>query len=200
MSGVATSDLKELKADRKAPLRQCIVTRVSQEKDRLIRFVIGPDAQLVPDLAGKLPARGYWVSCDRATLEKAVKEKRFQKAAKSTVAVSDGLVEQTQQLLESRALDFLALANKAGQLIAGFDKVAEAKDLIALIHAADASADSMRKLASDLPRFTCFQGDALSAKLGLPNAVHLGLRDGKAGQAALKEIRRFTGFIGLTSL
>ena len=55
--------------DRETPERRCIVTRETGPKAGLIRFVIGPDGEVTPDLAGKLPGRGLWVAADRATLE-----------------------------------------------------------------------------------------------------------------------------------
>ena len=48
--------------DRDGPERRCIVTRATGPKEGLIRFVLGPDDEVVPDLAGKLPGRGIWVA------------------------------------------------------------------------------------------------------------------------------------------
>ena len=42
------------------PLRRCLVTRERLPKEAMIRFVLGPGRELVPDLAGKLPGRGMW--------------------------------------------------------------------------------------------------------------------------------------------
>jgi uncharacterized protein len=44
------------------PLRRCIVTRERLPKERMIRFVVAPDRRIVPDLAGRLPGRGIWLS------------------------------------------------------------------------------------------------------------------------------------------
>ena len=188
-----------LKQDRRAPLRSCIVTREAQEKAGLIRFVMGPDGTIVPDVGEKLPGRGYWVSCQKTLLDQAITEKRFLKASKGAAKVAEGLLAQTEALLEARALQSLALANKAGQLVAGFEKAEAALKTgkaIALVHAADASEASVRKLPiTPENRFCGFQSEALSAKLGLEHAVHLALLDGPAGESALKEIRRFTGFL-----
>ena len=51
------------------PLRQCIVTRERLPKERMIRFVIGPDHQLVPDLVARLPGRGMWLSASGDVVE-----------------------------------------------------------------------------------------------------------------------------------
>ena len=57
--------------ERDEPERRCIVTGEVQPKAGLIRFVAGPDGQVVPDLAEKLPGRGIWVTADRAAIAKA---------------------------------------------------------------------------------------------------------------------------------
>lgn len=193
-----------LKADRKAPQRRCIVTRESYDKDALIRFVIGPGALLVPDVAAKLPGRGYWVCCRKDALEQAVSQKLFVKLAKEKVILPDDLADKTEKMLQEHALQALSLANKAGQLVVGFEKVDSALRggrVVALIHAEDASPDSMKKLAisSDL-RFSCFPAQALSTRLGVEHAVHVALLDGPAGLGAVNKIRRFTGFLQIEAL
>ena len=138
-----------LKRDRRAPQRSCIVTREVQDKEALIRFVLAPDGTLTPDVAGKLPGRGYWVSCRKPILEQAIAEKRFVKASKGQAQVSDGLVEQVEKLLSQRALQFLGLAGKGGALITGAEKLSEALNkgqVIALVHAQEASPESIKKL------------------------------------------------------
>ncbi len=73
------------------PERRCIVTGESQPKGGLIRFVVGPDAQVVPDILGRLPGRGFYVAADRAAIEKAATKGLFARAARQPVTVPDGL-------------------------------------------------------------------------------------------------------------
>jgi predicted RNA-binding protein YlxR (DUF448 family)/ribosomal protein L7Ae-like RNA K-turn-binding protein len=47
----------------------------------MVRFVIGPDGSVVPDIAAKLPGRGYWVEARREAVEKAVNRHIFARAA-----------------------------------------------------------------------------------------------------------------------
>src|SRR6201994_1370080 len=63
------SDPSEDDEPETGPLRRCIVTRERLPKERMIRFVVGPDRQLVPDLAARLPGRGIWLSACRDVLE-----------------------------------------------------------------------------------------------------------------------------------
>ncbi|MGA1268999.1 MAG: DUF448 domain-containing protein, partial [Gemmobacter sp.] len=56
---------------RDEPERRCIVTGESAPKAGLLRFVVGPDERVVPDLAGRLPGRGIYVSASRDALAQA---------------------------------------------------------------------------------------------------------------------------------
>ena len=42
--------------------RMCVATRTVRPVDDMIRFVVGPDGEAVPDLKRKLPGRGVWVT------------------------------------------------------------------------------------------------------------------------------------------
>ena len=48
------------------------VARATEPPDELIRFVRGPDGQIVPDLARRLPGRGVWVDATRESVAAAV--------------------------------------------------------------------------------------------------------------------------------
>ena len=134
--------------------RLCAVTRAVKPVDELIRFVVGPDG-VVPDLKRKLPGRGLWITADKATLKDAVARNVFARGFKREVRVTPELVEQTERLLVRSALDALAIAGKSGLVAAGFAKVeaAIARDaVVGLIHASDAGADGVAKLAGALRR------------------------------------------------
>mgnify|MGYP001799233399 CR=1 FL=1 len=108
--------------DRGDAERKCIVTGEVQPKAGLIRFVVGPDGQVVPDILGKLPGRGMYVTADRAILEQARKG-QFSRSAKQAVTVADGLVDEVERQLARRTVDLLALARKAGRAVCGYEKV-----------------------------------------------------------------------------
>ena len=48
--------------------RRCVATGETLPEQRLIRFALGPDGALHPDLAAKLPGRGAWVSASRTAI------------------------------------------------------------------------------------------------------------------------------------
>ncbi len=120
-----------------------------QPKHGLIRFVVGPDGRSCPDILGKLPGRGIWVSADRAALEKAVAKKLFARGAKQPVTVPEGLVGRGRAALVRRVVDLIALARKAGEAVAGYEKVKDwldKEEARVLIQAADGSERGKSKL------------------------------------------------------
>ncbi len=109
--------------DRDEPERRCIVTGEVQPKAGLIRFVVSPEGVVVPDLAGKLPGRGIWVTADRAAIEKAAAKGLFARAARTGVTVPESLADLVEAGLARRVVDLISLARKAGLAVAGFEKV-----------------------------------------------------------------------------
>src|SRR6185503_15365919 len=89
------------------PLRTCIVTGETMAPERMVRFVVGPDGDVVPDLARRLPGRGMWVKAERAIVEQAIAKKAFARAARAAVKAAADLPERIEHLLMSRALEDL---------------------------------------------------------------------------------------------
>ncbi len=183
--------------------RTCIVTRTKGEPEQMIRFVVGPDARVVPDLRHKLPGRGVWVTARADKIAEAVKRKAFARGFKAEVVVSATLASEIEDLLTKDCLQALSLANKAGQVVTGFAKVeaAIAKSAIAgLVEAQDAGADGSRKLGQALhrrfgpaamkPRVKLFTSLQLSLALGPANVIHAALVEGAAADAFLSQCRK----------
>ena len=117
--------------------------------DRMIRFVAGPDNAVVPDLKAQLPGRGCWVLAERTHVRRAMDKNLFARALKTKVTVPDGLDETIDALIVGSLTGMIALARKAGQIVAGSSKVDAAirgGKAIAVLHATDAAADGIRKI------------------------------------------------------
>ena len=183
-----------------APERRCLVTREVKERDRMVRFVLDPAGQVVPDVDGRLPGRGMWLSADRNVLNKAVAANLFARAARRRVQVAADLAEQVERLLVSRALDSLGLARRAGQVAMGFDQVRaslRSSSAAVLIAAADSAADGRRKLrrlAPELPVITAFSKAELGAALGRDGIVHVAVAPGGLARRLIACVRRLAGF------
>jgi predicted RNA-binding protein YlxR (DUF448 family) len=188
------------------PQRLCIVSRMVRPVSELIRFVVGPDGAVVPDVRSKLPGRGVWVTATRQTVETAVKRHAFVRAFKRDVAMPAELAVQTERLLERAALDALAMAGKAGLVAVGFAKAAAALErdgAVALLHAAEGSPDGIRKLQAISRRIRpekpplaieFLRAEQLDLALGRPNVVHAALLAGPASDTCLSRLRRLGRF------
>jgi predicted RNA-binding protein YlxR (DUF448 family) len=183
-----------------APQRRCLVTGEVKGQDQMIRFVLDPSGQVVPDIDGRLPGRGMWLSADRNVLNKAVSANLFARGARAPARAKADLAGQVERLLVQRALDCLGLARRAGQVTMGFEQVrAYLRSSAAgvLIAAADSSADGRRKLrrlAADLPVITAFSRAELGAALGREGLVHVAVAPGRLAERLLCYIRRLAGF------
>ncbi|WP_147126603.1 RNA-binding protein [Shimia ponticola] len=180
------------------PERMCLVTRDSGPKDGLIRFVTGPDGQVVPDLLGKLPGRGYYVSARRSVLEEAVKKRVFARGAKGPVTVPEGLVDEIDRQLARRVTDLIAMARKAGLAIAGFEKVKAAltNDRVkVLLQASDGSARGKGKLwtPEGARWFGCLTADELGLAFGRSHVIHGALLAGGLTTRVVEEAAKLRG-------
>ena len=187
--------------------RRDIVTGEVMDEARLIRFVAGPDAQVVPDLARKLPGRGLWVAADRASVATAAKKGLFARAAKAKVHAAPDLADQVEMLLKRRLLSGLGLARRAGDLTSGFEKVAaaiEAGRAAWLIEASDGAADGRRKLwgktrkqSPPTPIFGLFSAEELGLALGGENVIHTAFLAGRGAERWAEDAHRLAGFCPL---
>lgn len=182
-----------------SPERSCIITRNARPKAELIRFVVSPDGKIVPDLGGKLPGRGIYVTCSKLLVAEAIAKRAFSKAAKEQVQIPEGLLSTLETQLARRMADALSLARKAGQVVSGFEKVESAcksGKVEALIHAEDAGADGLKKLDFYTgPTFTNLPRGLISEVLGRENAVHVAVTHGPAAAFFIEEARRFALFL-----
>jgi predicted RNA-binding protein YlxR (DUF448 family) len=188
--------------------RLCVSTREVKPVSTLIRFVVGPDGEAVPDLKRKLPGRGVWITATRAALAEAIRRNAFGRGFDRKVKIPPDLLETTERLLERAALDALAIAGKAGQIVTGFGKVeaALARDNVrALLHASDAAPDGVRKIGQAARRraeedgrqigvIATFASVQLDLALARPNVVHAALLAGPASETFLARCARLDRF------
>lgn len=200
--------------------RRCLITGESAEAAALVRFVIDPGGHVVPDIRERLPGRGYWVRAARDTVDEAVRRDMFAKAAARAakgrpakaaedagsaprIVTDPGLSDQVERLLAEHCLGLLGLARRAGQVVTGFEKVADtlsADPAAVLITASDGSADGRGKLMRPGRKvIALFTRDELSLALGRENVVHAALTPAGIGKRLLAEAERLAGFRGRES-
>jgi predicted RNA-binding protein YlxR (DUF448 family) len=182
---------------------------------RMVRVGYSPDGEVVADIYGKLPGRGAWVAAERASVQSALKSKAFIRAAKGTkgkLHVAEDFANIIEQGLRERVLGLLAMANRAGDLESGFDKVRNCagKGILALrIEAFEGAQDGRSKIrvlstaiAKEMeytppPVVGCFGEAELGKIIGRDHAVHLAVHKGRLARALCAELSRLSGFCAL---
>ena len=197
---------RAVRAEPDGPQRMCIVTRERHAPEALIRFVLGPDGIVVPDIRAKLPGRGVWVTARAKLVEEAVRRQAFSRGLKATAKADKTLPAEVDALLERDCLQSLSLANKAGAVVAGFTRVETEINggrVAVLLHAKDAGADGTRKLAQALrrrfgneepPQINLFASSQLDLALGRSNVIHAALKAEPASKAFLARCRRLAAY------
>jgi uncharacterized protein len=153
---------------RNAPERRCLVTGEVRPRDELMRFVVGPDDLVVPDLDNRLPGRGLWLLPRRDIVAQACAKRAFARGARRAVSPMTGPDGESLEVfvgaeLFRRAVNALTMARKAGEYVSGFEKVRGALAGLAgpgiskaglgnagpaaLLCACDAGADGRQKVA-----------------------------------------------------
>jgi predicted RNA-binding protein YlxR (DUF448 family) len=183
-------------------------------EERLVRFVAGPGGVVVPDVARKLPGRGLWVASTREAVDQAAAKGGFSRAAKAKLSAPADLADQVENLLKIRLLSGLGLARRAGDLILGFEKTAQAIEqgkTAWLVEASDGAHDGRRKLLQSVRRAAdaglpsprllgVFSSEELGLALGLGNVIHVALLAGRGADRWTMDVERLSGFRPLIPL
>ena len=189
-------------ADETGPCRRCIVTGERLPRERLIRFVVGPEGDAVPDLQASLPGRGLWVTASRDAVTQAVRKRLFGRAARTSVEAAPDLADRVAALLAVRCRDTIGLARRAGQAVAGFEKVQEALragPAGIVLAASDGGEDGRRRvayMAGTAPVVAVLTAAELGQAFGRERAVHAMLRPGTFAARLGLDAERLAGFRG----
>lgn len=188
--------------DQDGPERKCIVSGESQPKGGLIRFVIGPDAMVVPDVLARLPGRGIYVAADRAAIDKAAAKGLFSRAARQPVKAPDALSDLIEAQLLRRVVDLLSMARKAGEAVTGYEKVKdwlEKGQAALLLQASDGSERGKTKLHPPQGKDSfigCLSSGELGLAFGRERAIHAALAAGGLERRVVEEAARLAGLRG----
>jgi predicted RNA-binding protein YlxR (DUF448 family) len=186
-------------ADISPAQRRCIVTGEVRDRGSLLRFVVGPDGAIVPDVAARLPGRGLWLTARRDIVDRAVAKRLFARAARRPVVAPAGLADRIESLLARRCCDALGLARRAGLAVAGFDRVSEAVRcgkgalLLAALDGATAGRRKLAALGGDLPSASVLTATELGAAFGRDRIVHAVVGPGPLCERLRVDLSRLAG-------
>lgn len=185
--------------------RRCIVGGESLPESRLIRFVVSPDSEIVPDVGAILPGRGIWVEATATALNVAVKKNLFAKAAKAQVRVAPDIAARVELQLVARLQADLGMARRAGQIVFGLDAVTREIQSAAppalVIEASDGAVDGKRKIFGaaharglKIETIECLASAEIGVAVGRENVIHAALKSGRLQERLSFDARRLSGF------
>jgi len=195
--------------------RRCLASGETRNPVHMVRFVLDPEGVVTPDIQGKLPGRGVWVSSDRKSLEKVIALQSFARGFKGKAKVEGDLVDLTERLLVRRILGLITMARKASVIAMGFDQVQSMAREAAIafrIEASDGSKDGRSKIRTlakamnreqELPDpivIGCFTADQIGKALARESIVHAAIKPSKLAKSLKVETARLSGFQDLISM
>jgi hypothetical protein len=192
------SQAAEADEPERGPFRRCLVTRERQPKEAMLRFVLGPDRKVIPDLAERLPGRGMWLSAKADVIEQAARRGAFAKAVRGEVLVPPDLRATIEDGLRGRIRDLVGFARRAGQAVSGWQAAREwlqAGRVGLLVQAADGSPAEKARLVGlrQLPMVAPLDAALLGTLFGRERAVHVAIAPGRLAERIAAEAARLEG-------
>jgi len=183
------------------PLRRCLVRRESYPRETMLRFVIGPENNLVFDITATLPGRGLWLSASPDVIQKSLKSGAFSRAAKRQVSVPPDLAALVEAALRRRVAELIGLARRGGNAIAGFEKAREvltSGKAGLVVQAADGSVEERSRFIGgrDIPVVSALDSAELGRIFGREQAVHVVITAGPLAVKIQNEVLRLAGVAG----
>lgn len=197
----AIADLKLTKSE-----RRCAQTKQVLNISQMVRFVANDIGEIFPDVSARAPGRGVWIKADKEILNNAIKANAFSKSLKRACHPKPELTEQTIDALYQKAIGFIGLAKRAGQIILGFDQVSDfvrKSPAAFIIEAKDGAKDGRDKILNlsnkwnNVQIIGCFSSDDLGKVLGRDNIIHALMPKGQFAQNWNLELNRLSGFVPL---
>ena len=181
------------------PERRCLATGDRKPKFGLLRFVVSPNGEVVPDLGERLPGRGLWLSSDRDALKTAVDKKLFARAVKAEVTVPSDITDRIETMLMKRCQDIIGLARRSDLLVIGFDRVLEVLDrrsvgLVVIATDAGGGRRDIMAAAEDLPVVSGMTCSEMGEAAGKGVVSFMTILRGGLAKSLNRECERLTGF------
>lgn len=181
-------------------LKRCIVSNEKIPREKMVRFVIGPNEEITADIEGRLPGRGFWLSARRDIIHIACTRNYFLRAAQKKVGVPSDLVDRVERLLVRRCQDLIGLARRAGEAVSGFAKVEawlkSGKPVGVLLAAIDGADDGRKKFwtwTEGVQVIDALNGNELGYAFSRDQVMHAIVVPGRLAKNLMITSRRLRG-------
>jgi hypothetical protein len=180
--------------------RRCIATGEIHDRSSLLRFVVEPNGELVPDIASRLPGRGLWLTPRRDILESAIARRLFARSARRAIITPVGFADRVEALLVQRCLDTIGLGRRAGLAVAGFEKAREALRtgkatlLLLALDGTEGGRRKIRALGRGLPAAIVLTAAEMGAIFGRDHVVNIAIGDRRLSDRLITVAQKIAGF------
>lgn len=189
--------------------RSCLGCRQVFDQDRLVRYVLSPDGEVLVDYRHKLPGRGAYTCLDRGCIDSAVKRRQFDRSFRGSLrnVEAEILSEAVRQQVSARILNLLGMARKSGNVISGSSLVMETlssrSGLALVLVASDVSAAIGEKVAAKsaaagVPCFSLFDKETLGRILGKGERSVIAFKQGLLAESVKIELSRYENIVGVS--
>jgi predicted RNA-binding protein YlxR (DUF448 family) len=189
------------------PQRSCLGCRETRDRGQLIRFVLSPQGEVLPDLDARLPGRGAYTCISSRCLKAAIKQRLFNRAFKREVTLlsPEAMAELVSGLMRERILGYLGLANRAGKIVSGSSMVCDAMRSKAKPGLVLVAADISESIGEKIVSLAAVHGigcervltkEEFGAILGKAPRSAVAVRQGGFIARLVSEIQRLRNFLG----
>jgi len=156
---------------------------------------------LICDVNAKLSEKGLWCNPNRYDIEKAIKQKVFDKLFNKKLKIPSFFIESIESTLKLKILNLLGLSKKAGLLEIGYDKVLKAvKDETVDVVLIDKEADKLKTLfienndKNKISLYRCFSREEIGKAIGYKKVLCVALIASKLSNALKLDFYRLKEF------
>jgi len=105
--------------------RTCLGCRKVLQRDDLVRYVVGPQGEIVLDYRGRLPGRGAYTCIDAGCIRQAVARRQFERAfrGRAQAPEADRLIDDLTDALAVKLESLIGMGRKSGVVVSGTSEV-----------------------------------------------------------------------------
>ncbi len=149
--------------------RRCIISKQPLDPKYALRLVVDPNGQIIFDLKGKLPGRGYWIAANRDVINVLQTNRKKRQQIFGGAILPENFHASLEIALKNHIIQQIGLARRAGIICFGFEKIKEwiqsNKVALALIASDASEAETQRLKIKNFgcPFFELLSGEELAA-------------------------------------
>jgi predicted RNA-binding protein YlxR (DUF448 family) len=179
---------------RSSPLRRCIITGVSMEKEKMLRFICDELGVIWPDVAMKMPGRGAWVVADPVLVEAACRRKSFSRVFRRHITSDETTILASILLsLQQHVLSLIGMAKKASLVVVGMHNITSVSfNNIKCVFQAIGAKNTVKGWSG--PVYQLFDLEILSAAVGVETAMYMAIKNAPLADRIVTETERLSLF------